>query len=176
MPSSASSPKLAKKSIHERRHGHAQFHENQKEKRELQKKAVGDLVIATIDGKVVSWINEYDGHNEGKAQATPAPAPAPAAAPAAAIVPPAPAPAPVAPVSPAAMPAQVAQAASNPSPVAKPAVVNKFKPEAVANGDWAQVGYYNSEEKVGHGVTFLNNMGGQGSGVFDMLVFGLLLP
>jgi hypothetical protein len=180
MPSSISAPKLAKKSIHERRHGHAQYHESQKERRDLEKKAVGDMVVATINGNVVSWINQYDGHELGQASPTPAPAPVsgpPAAPPAAA---PAPAPAPPtqeAQPAPAAAPAQAVPAASDPSPVAKPAINNKFRtsPEAVARGDWAQVGYYNSEEKSAHGITFLNNQGGQGSGVFDMSVQPFIL-
>jgi hypothetical protein len=174
-PTSATAPKLAKKSIHERRHGHAQYHQSQQEKRELEKKAVGDMVVATINGQVVSWINQYDGHELGQAKPTPAPAPV-AAPPAPAPAPPAPAPAPAPPApapaaaAPAAAPAQAVPEPSNPSPEAKPAVANKYQAnsEAVANGDWAQVAYYNSEEKVAHGVTFLNNRGGQGSGVFDM--------
>jgi hypothetical protein len=178
MPSSTSAPKLAKKSIHERRHGHAQYHESQKEKRELERKAVGDMVVATINGQVVSWINQYDGHELGQAKPTPAPAPVsnpPATNPAPAPV----QPAAEAPAAPAAAPAQAAPAASNPSPEAKPAINNKFKasPEAVARGDWAQVAYYNSEENIAHGVTFLNNRGGQGSGVFDMSVeFAIITP
>jgi hypothetical protein len=174
MPGSTSAPKLAKKSIHERRHGHAQYHESQKAKRELEKKAVGDMVVATIDGQVVSWINQYDGHELGQAKPTPAPAPV--------SNPPIPerAPAPAQPVeethaAPAAAPAQAAPAISEPSPAAKPAFNNRFKasPEAVARGDWGQVAYYNSEENTAHGVTFLNNRGGQGSGVFDMSVWSM---
>ncbi|KAL2857097.1 hypothetical protein BJY01DRAFT_158287 [Aspergillus pseudoustus] len=38
---------------HERRHAHQKFHE--------EKRDVGDVVTATIDGKVVSWVNTYDG-------------------------------------------------------------------------------------------------------------------
>ncbi|KAL3465470.1 hypothetical protein BJX64DRAFT_252471 [Aspergillus heterothallicus] len=38
---------------HERRHAHHKSHE--------EKRAVGDIVTATIDGKVVTWVNTYDG-------------------------------------------------------------------------------------------------------------------
>jgi hypothetical protein len=34
-------------------------------------------------------------------------------------------------------------------------------------GDWVRHAYYNAEEGVANGVTFLNNMGGSASGVFD---------
>ncbi|KAF3482032.1 uncharacterized protein GIQ15_04791 [Arthroderma uncinatum] len=58
-----------KPTIHERRHGHShqRFHE---------KRAVGDVVTATIDGKVVTWANNYG----GGAAPTPAPG-APASGP-----------------------------------------------------------------------------------------------
>jgi len=41
------------------RHGHAHLH--QKKGEEAAKRAVGDVVTATIDGKIVTWVNEYDG-------------------------------------------------------------------------------------------------------------------
>ncbi|EGC47378.1 conserved hypothetical protein [Histoplasma capsulatum var. duboisii H88] len=56
-------------SIHERRHhGHQHLH-----KRANDKRAVGDMVTATINGQVVSWVNQYAGG---------APPPAPTQAPA----------------------------------------------------------------------------------------------
>ena len=57
---------------HLHRHGHQHFHEHNKEKRNLQQRAVGDLVTATIDGNAVTFTNEYAG---GAAQATPSPSP-----------------------------------------------------------------------------------------------------
>jgi len=165
MPTRSSSPEQSKKKLHGRRHDHARFHQEQKEKRELEeraeleKKAVGDLVIATINGQVVSWINQYDGSNEAKAKPTPGPAANPAAA------------------VPAPAPAAVSATPGSPGPaktskVVKPKDNSKAKgsPAGIARGDWGQVAYYNSEDRSAHGVTFLNNLGGQGSGVFDMLV------
>lgn len=38
---------------------------------------------------------------------------------------------------------------------------------APAVGDWSQIAYFKSDEKHSNGVTFLNNRGGQGSGVWD---------
>ena len=35
------------------------------------------------------------------------------------------------------------------------------------NGQWSRQAYYNAEQQTADGLTFLNNMGGQGSGVFD---------
>ncbi|PGH10080.1 hypothetical protein GX51_00347 [Blastomyces parvus] len=63
-----------KPSIHERRHqGHQHLH-----KRDNEKRAVGDMVTATINGQVVSWVNQYAG---GAAPSVPTQAPAsPAAA------------------------------------------------------------------------------------------------
>ena len=56
-------------------HGHQYLHDHhgkvrQVEESQLVKRAVGDLVSATIDGKLVSWTNEYAG--PGVATAAPA--------------------------------------------------------------------------------------------------------
>ncbi|KAL4979663.1 hypothetical protein BDW66DRAFT_94890 [Aspergillus desertorum] len=47
-----------------RLHGHERRHAHQ------EKRAVGDIVTATIDGKVVSWVNEYAGGAAATATAT----------------------------------------------------------------------------------------------------------
>lgn len=41
---------------HERRHAHHARHQD------VDKRGVGDMVYATINGKLVSWINEWSGH------------------------------------------------------------------------------------------------------------------
>lgn len=49
---------------HGHQHAHGKFRkhvENHRRKSGEAKRAVGDLVTATMDGKVVSWINQYDG-------------------------------------------------------------------------------------------------------------------
>jgi hypothetical protein len=189
-----------------RRNDHAEFVEDQ-----ILKRAVGDKVIATIDGQVVSWINEYDGGARATPTAAPTvtvttgcgvakrgvgdmvtatingvvvswintydgkPKPTPAAAasvtvtvpgscakqaasaPTAPLPPPIPAPAPT-PAQPVVKPAMLfenSKVQSNPSS------------GAFAVGDWNQVAYFNSDEKTSNGVVFLNNKGGQGSGVWD---------
>ena len=57
---SSSSKKVKRETIHARRHGHQAFHDNQRV-RDIQERAVGDTVYATIDGQLVSWINSYSG-------------------------------------------------------------------------------------------------------------------
>ncbi|RDI89863.1 hypothetical protein Vi05172_g195 [Venturia inaequalis] len=142
---------------------------------EPAKRAVGDKVVATINGDVVSWTNTYDG------KAAPAPTqvvtvtvtvpgscPVPAA-PTATPPPPAPqAPAPPEPAPPAApAPAPPVQAAPS-QPAIKPATLFVAPgSNTPAVGDWSQMAYFNSDEKRSNGVTFLNNRGGQGSGVWD---------
>ncbi|WEW58511.1 target of Sbf [Emydomyces testavorans] len=46
----------AKPSFHARRHGHGHMHRKAEEKR-----GVGDVVTATINGEVVTWVNQYQG-------------------------------------------------------------------------------------------------------------------
>ena len=94
------------------------------------------MVVATINGQVVSWVNEYSG-GAAPAAATGAPDVAAAAAPA-----------PAAPTQ-----------ASQPS--------SQYNSASVPAGDWGRAGYYNSETKTADGLVFLNNNGGEGSGVFD---------
>ncbi|KAI9894532.1 MAG: target of Sbf [Vezdaea aestivalis] len=58
---------------HQRRHGHQQFHEHNKEVREVQERELeerADWTVMTMDGKVVSWRN-----NGAGAAATAAPTP-----------------------------------------------------------------------------------------------------
>ncbi|KAM5355463.1 hypothetical protein ACJ41O_002109 [Fusarium nematophilum] len=139
--------------VHARRHGHHHFHEQRKHKR-------AEWVTATIDGKVVSWENNYF---PGAQTQAPAPAPAPAA--------------PTEPVEqPAEQPAEqpkpdkpkkVDTPAKNKAkaPVKKPKAEGKSKP--AAGGDWERTAYYNAEQQVADNIVFLGNYGGEGSGIFD---------
>ena len=108
----------------------------------MEERQVGSEVVATIDGKVVSWVNEYTGQPTGAA------APAPAAA---------------APTSDSAAPAP-ASGGSGSSTYGAGA-------EKVVGGGWARQAYYDSESATSQGLIFLNHNGGSGSGVFDY-VFG----
>jgi len=71
--------------------------------------------------------------------------------------------------------------ASEPTPAPVPAAGDSKKgkgheqnhaedsaPASIIPGDWVRHSYYNARERVAHDVTFLNNMGGAESGVFDM--------
>lgn len=112
-----------------------------------EKRAVGDVVTATVDGKVVSWVNEFD----GGAQPTPVNSgdhPADQAGP------------------------KEANSPSQPVNQAAPKVATPTM--NAGNGQWGRQAYYNAEQQTADGLTFLNNMGGQGSGVFD-LVLGMSL-
>lgn len=119
-------------------HGHQHFHERSQQKRELQehqeKRGVGDEVVVTMDGKVVSWQNTYG----GAAAPSPQPAVAPAVAPAKKV------------------PAGHLTAAmgsvtpTTPAPSAGPTV------DAGA-GNWARQAYYNAADGTATGLTFLAN-------------------
>ena len=141
--SGGSSKRAVKSGPHSRRHAgkHAQFHE---------KKEAKDTVTATINGKVVTWENDYFG---------PGGAP-PATAPVAAN------PAQTAPAKPAAPIDQIAKAAKVDNTKAK-AVVNKHEKAVDPSAAYQRVGYYDASSGTADGITFLGNYGGQGSGTFD---------
>jgi len=163
-PSASSPSKVKRSSPHARRHahghGHQHFHEHNKEIREaqelaeLEERAVGDVVVATINGKVVSWVNQYDG-NKAVAAATPAAsssAKSPAAAAAAA-------------TSSAKAPARPSAAASSAAASSKAS----SPPATYGSGAWNQVAYYNADSHSATGLTFLNNRGdNKNSGVWSL--------
>jgi hypothetical protein len=139
--------------------------ENQEAKMEKREDV---WVTATIDGQVVSWINNWFGP----------PTEAPAAAPTPAAVPPAVAPAVQTPEPAAAVPEPVAvQPAASPAPASSDGTDDRLKSHQAPQGqasqsgsgatDYGRVGYYNADAQVADGVTFLGNYGGQGSGRFD---------
>ncbi|EFE44181.1 hypothetical protein TRV_01074, partial [Trichophyton verrucosum HKI 0517] len=119
-----------KPSIHERRHGHShqRFHE---------KRAVGDTVVATIDGQVVSWINQYN----GGAPAAPTPAPG----------------------APGIKDPQVKSNGYKGGD--KPKDPEPHGPVNVGPGDWRRVALVDTDRKEAEGVSFLNNDGGWDKGV-----------
>lgn len=163
-PSASSPSKVKRSSPHARRHahghGHQHFHEHNKEIREAQElaelaeRAVGDVVVATINGKVVSWVNQYDG-NKAVAAATPAAsssAKSPAAAAAAA-------------TSSAKAPARPSAAASSAAASSKAS----SPPATYGSGAWNQIAYYNADSHSATGLTFLNNRGdNKNSGVWSL--------
>ena len=124
--------------VHARRHGHQHVHAERKAKR--------DMVVATIDGQVVSWENNWFGPG-GAPAPTDAPKPDVAAPPA-------------------------AEPTGDSAPAPKPKAETKPKPKVQggAAGDWHRIAYYNAEEQVADNIVFLGNYGGDGSGVFDTSV------
>lgn len=116
--------------------------------RNAEKRAVGDMVTATIDGQVVSWVNEYSGEPTTAAAAAN-------------------------PASPA-----VNNFAYQPIPTDAPiATTAQPTPDAgsgyigygsgTSSGAWTRQGYYDSASGTSQGLAFLNHFGGTGSGVFD---------
>ena len=135
---------------HARRHGHGHGHVHER----------GDepvvWVTATINGQVVSWINDYFGPS------TQAAAPAPAA-----------------PTTTAE--ALVQESVAQTTVQAPPATTHKASAPAAtteasqpassddnsSGGAWNRVAYYNADQQVADNMVFLGNYGGQGSGVWD---------
>ncbi|KAL9120958.1 MAG: hypothetical protein Q9187_002487 [Circinaria calcarea] len=119
-------------------HGHQHFHERSHEKREAkeneEKRAVGDKVIVTMDGKVVSWVNNYGGG------AAPSPAPA------------------VAPVMAPAVKVPEAHLTAAMGSVTPTLAISSAAPTVDAGaGNWARQAYYNSADGTATGLTFLAN-------------------
>lgn len=126
------SPKVAAR--HE--HGHQHLHRAHRGKR-------ADMVIATIDGKVVSWENNWFGAPTDKPAAAPVPT-VQAGAGAAAV------------------PSSSNKSGGSKKPTGKP---------APSGSDWDRVAFYNAEAQTAENIVFMANYGGQGSGVWDPYVF-----
>ena len=104
------------KQKHKRAHNHG-----------VEKRAVGDWVTATIDGQVVSWINEYSGKPTPAAQAPAAVAAPAVATPASAVVP--------------------ASVPASPSPDSSPSS-GSSSTSKLGTSDWTRVGYFDGD--AGH--------------------------
>ncbi|KAL8639057.1 MAG: hypothetical protein Q9228_003856 [Teloschistes exilis] len=130
--------------MHSHRHNHQHLH-NLKRKNALAERAVGDTVIATIDGQVVSWINQYAGPGASPSTTTTA--------------------------QPAKVQTTLAKSVGSPpqpstAPVqAPPAAAGSKKLSVVddstgGSGSWSRKAYYNAEAGSSDGFTFLNHFGG----------------
>ncbi|KAI5366472.1 hypothetical protein Slin14017_G041120 [Septoria linicola] len=157
----AASYNRARRNAHERRHvahghGHAHLHHEREQKRDA---ALGDLVTAVIDGKLVSWANDYSG------VATSAPSNAEASkAPSygnSRIV--------STPKAPSYGSASSSSAAAKASSTAKASSSSSSSSDDddTSGEGWTRTAYYNSADKSADGLVFLNHEGGSGSGVFD---------
>lgn len=146
---------------HVRRHGHGHGHNHQRLHKRTSKQDKRDMVVATINGQVVSWENNYF---PGGAAPTAAPeAESEPAANNAAVV-----------AADVKVP-ETEKAAPAEAPPAKPKPKSKTKTKSkpstggkAAGGDWSRVAYYNAKEGVTDNLVFLGNYGGSGSGVWSM--------
>jgi hypothetical protein len=135
-PASSSSKRNQQKS--HKRHNHQQLHKKAAQQKE--KRAVGDVVYATIDGKLVSWINTYSGQTAAAAAVSSSAA---------------------ATTTSAISTKTTSKATSTETSTASTAT------GTTVSGDYKRIAYYSAEDQTSDGVTFLNNMGGSGSGVWD---------
>jgi len=133
-----------------RRHAHAHAHAHKRE----AEAAMGDMVYATIDGKAVSWANDYSG-----AAATSAPvaqnkayagSDSSSEASTSAY---------------SAAPSSTAAASASASSSSSGILDDIFG--SSSSGSWGRQAYYNAESGDADGLVFLNHNGGSGSGVFD---------
>lgn len=154
---SSSKAKMARRSAHERRHAHAHGHAHLHHARDAaakEKRALGDMVTAVINGEVVSWANDYAGGAAATSAVASAVATAEASAPAA------------------------YQAASSSESVSAAASASAYSSSPSSSEDdsdsstgWTRQAYYDASSGTSDGLVFLNHEGGSGSGVFDY-VFG----
>ncbi|KAF5027754.1 hypothetical protein F66182_132 [Fusarium sp. NRRL 66182] len=128
-------------------HGHGHLHEQRKQKR-------GEWITATIDGKVVSWKNNWYGSPATQAAA---------AVPTEFVKLPAPKPKPDTYEE-----KKPAQSNANPG-YEKPEAEDgsNINPKPAVGGGWKRTAYYNAQRRVADNVIFMGNYGGEGSGVFD---------
>ncbi|KAK5727936.1 target of Sbf [Elasticomyces elasticus] len=143
----SSSSKSRRSTTHERRHAHGHGHARLHHARDA---AVGEMVTATIDGVVQSWVNEYSG------VATSAPAAAPAAPSSDAAA-----------TTVAAAANYVAPSSSSSESSASASPSSASGSISSSSGGWARQAYYDSSAGKSEGLVFLNHEGGSGSGVFD---------
>ncbi|KAK3341073.1 putative TOS1-like glycosyl hydrolase-domain-containing protein [Lasiosphaeria hispida] len=129
---------------HHHHHQHQQFHQKKHDAgKEVEKrKCPEEWVTAVIDGKTVSWLNDWcPGYT---------PTVAPTAAPSASAPPKSVAATTTAPASNAAAPSGSS--------------FGKAGPKGPIGGAFVRTGYYDAASQKAEGLTFLGNLGGQGSG------------
>lgn len=159
-----------------KRHGHEHLAKHKRHAhehaQEAEKRALGDVVVATIDGQVVSWLNNWSGESTTAAAATSTPAAATSAAVEATSsavtfealnrV--------VAGSSASSASSSVAASSSSAAASSSSAATSSSSAaatETASSGSWTRKAYYSSESGSADGVVFLNHNGGSGSGVFD---------
>ncbi|KAK4499445.1 hypothetical protein PRZ48_009959 [Zasmidium cellare] len=162
-PDSSSSKKrsVGRKSAHERRHAHGHAHQHLHHARDAQpaedKRALGDMVTATINGLVQTWANDYAGAG---AASTPTAA-----------------------ASPESYggsswgnwgsgsgseSSESSSSAPSTSAASSSSSSSDDDDDSSSSGfGWSRKGYYCADDGTSDGITFLNHQGGSGSGTFD---------
>lgn len=151
---------------HDRHHGHQYLHRRgpkkvQHKERMLAERAVGDLVSATINGKLAFWTNEYAGSTAAVGQSSSVASATSSQGSAAMICPY---------CDNISTTTTISDSAAETSP-ASPSTAQSPSPSDGSSqtevshdngqsGSWIRQGYYNSEEGVSDGLTFLNHLGG----------------
>lgn len=129
--------------INAHRHGHQHVHPL-KRNHLMAERAVGDMVVATVDGQVVSWVNQYAG--PGAAPNTAAAQPPPVQTTLAKSVG-----SPGQPSTTSVPTSSAASGSTNPLPNSG---------DSSGSGSWSRQAYYNAETGASDGFTFLNHFGG----------------
>lgn len=166
-----------------KRHGHEHLakhkrHAHEHAAQEVEKRALGDVVIATIDGQVVSWLNNWSGESTTAAAAASTPAATTSAAVEATssavafealnrIVGGSSASSVSSSVAAASSSSAAASSYSAAASSSSAATSSAAATETASSGSWTRKAYYNAESGSADGVVFLNHDGGSGSGVFD---------
>lgn len=129
--------------IHAHGHGHQHMH-HPKRNHALAERAVGDMVVATIDGQVVSWVNNYAGPGASPVTAAAQPAPAVQTT----------------------LTTSIGTPSKDSSTTPTPASSGPFNPlphdgaSIGGSGSWSRQAYYNADASSSDGFTFLNHFGG----------------
>ncbi|KAI1459559.1 putative TOS1-like glycosyl hydrolase-domain-containing protein [Annulohypoxylon moriforme] len=124
---------------HSKRHGHQHLHKKFHEQQEAEKRGA-DIVTATIDGKIATWVNNWF----GSATETPAATSVPTSA------------------------ATYAASSAASAASSKSSSASKSSSSSVPVGDYQRIAYYSSKDQVADGLVFLGNLGDPAiSGTWD---------
>ncbi|KAI7311410.1 hypothetical protein KC367_g2162 [Hortaea werneckii] len=165
---SSTSKRSERRNAHVRRHAHGHGHGHQHHGREADP-ALGDVVTATIDGVVQTWLNNWSGHETSAPVASSSSAES----------------SPTSTVDthenwlphlfggrhgghggPDGQGHDSSEETSAPS-TASPSSSSESSSSSSSSGGWGRQAYYDSSSNTAQGLVFLNHMGGTGSGTFD---------
>ncbi|KAI1309750.1 putative TOS1-like glycosyl hydrolase-domain-containing protein [Xylaria venustula] len=143
-PGTSSKREVSKTVAHAKRHGHQHLHRKHHEHK--QERALGDEVVATIDGQVVSWLNNYAGPTaDATADSSPA-----------------------ATTSAAASAATAATSADSATKASSTSSSSSGSSTGTITGDFVRNAYYCAADATADGLVFLANVGSPGvSGTWD---------